>query len=103
MPSLKASAGPAICALLPRTQISPALGSSAPQISLISVDLPAPLSPSSAATSPGYTCQLTCFTAWTKPNDLERLRVSKISGWVLMLCLPLLQALAHHVDDHGRD
>src|SRR5881392_2524716 len=41
---------------------------------LISVDLPAPLSPTSAITSPSFTSKSTSVSACTEPNDLERPR-----------------------------
>ena len=45
----------------------PAEGLCAPDITLSSVDLPAPLSPSRATTSPGMTWKSTESSARTKP------------------------------------
>src|SRR5689334_6441409 len=42
---------------------------------LIRVDLPAPLSPTSAITSPSRTSKSTSLSACTEPNDLERPRI----------------------------
>src|SRR5207248_6210440 len=47
-----------------------------PAMHLISVDLPAPLSPTSAITSPWRTSKSTSVSAWTEPNDLEIARSS---------------------------
>src|SRR5438046_6603707 len=47
-----------------------------PATHLISVDLPAPLSPTSAITSPLRTSRSTSVSAWTEPNDLETPRSS---------------------------
>src|ERR1044072_9087925 len=41
-----------------------------PEITLTSVDLPAPLSPTRATTSPGLTVKFTLFRAWTAPKRL---------------------------------
>src|ERR671935_2395504 len=48
-----------------------------PAMHLISVDLPAPLSPTSAITSPSRTSKSTSVSACTEPNDLEIPRISR--------------------------
>src|SRR5215212_3559909 len=48
----------------------PASGFSKPQMIFISVDLPAPLSPSSPSTSPLRSCRLTSRSATTGPKRL---------------------------------
>src|SRR4051812_21321172 len=48
-----------------------------PAMHLISVDLPAPLSPTSAIVSPARTSKSTSFSAWTEPNDFETFRSSR--------------------------
>src|SRR5260221_860651 len=53
---------------------------------LISVDLPAPLSPTSAITSPWRTSKSTSVSAWTEPNDFETPRSSR-RGWSLTGCV----------------
>src|SRR5437763_16196453 len=47
-----------------------------PATHLIRVDLPAPLSLTSAITSPSRTSKSTSVSAWTEPNDLEIARSS---------------------------
>src|SRR5262245_39174691 len=47
-----------------------------PEMILISVDLPAPLSPTSATTSPAYTSKSTWSSACTAPKRLETPLVS---------------------------
>src|SRR5947209_14577788 len=46
-----------------------------PATHLIRVDLPAPLSPTSATTSPFRTSKSTSESAWTDPNDFDRPRI----------------------------
>src|SRR2546423_5946269 len=53
-----------------------------PAMHLIRVDLPAPLSPTSAITSPCRTSRSTSVSAWTEPNDFETPRSSR-RGWSL--------------------
>src|SRR5207248_5060893 len=48
-----------------------------PAMHLISVDLPAPLSPTSAITSPLRTSKSTSVSACTEPNDFETPRSSR--------------------------
>src|SRR5581483_8550251 len=48
-----------------------------PAMHLISVDLPAPLSPPSAITSPRRTSKSTSVRAWTEPKDLDTPRSSR--------------------------
>src|SRR5918996_1205533 len=48
-----------------------------PAMHLISVDLPAPLSPTSAMTSPERTSKSTSASACTEPNVFERSRISR--------------------------
>ena len=45
---------------------------------LISVDLPAPLSPTSAMTSPARTSKSTSVRAWTEPKLFVTFRASSI-------------------------
>src|SRR5436190_24253277 len=54
---------------LPSKRISPLSAVCVPAMHLISVDLPAPLSPTSAITSPCRTSKSTSLSAWTEPND----------------------------------
>src|ERR1022692_142117 len=50
--------------------LTPESGVSAPVITLMSVDLPAPFSPTSAWTSPSRSSKETPFRAWTPAKDL---------------------------------
>src|SRR4029077_1339114 len=74
MPSLAASFGPWIWTSSPSNRISPLSGECVPAMHLISVDLPAPLSPTSAITSPLRTSKSTSVSACTDPNDFVMLR-----------------------------
>ena len=53
---------------LPSNRISPLSAACVPAMHLISVDLPAPLSPTSAITSPCRTSKSTSVSASTEPN-----------------------------------
>src|SRR5437764_15173677 len=55
-----------------------------PATDLISVDFPAPLSPTSAITWPSRTSKSTSASAWTEPNDFEIPRSSRIGAAALM-------------------
>src|SRR5437868_12766206 len=62
----------------PSKQISPSSTGWMPATHLISVDLPAPLSPTSAITSPSRTSKSTSVSACTDPNDFEIPRSSSV-------------------------
>src|SRR5689334_18018755 len=51
---------------------------------LMSVDLPAPLSPTRAMTSPAATRKSTWYSAWTAPNRFETPRSSR-TGWLSVI------------------
>src|SRR2546428_5113446 len=51
----------------PWKAMSPFQGRSRPAMHLRVVDLPAPLGPSRATSSPGLTCRLTLWTTWRNP------------------------------------
>src|SRR3954447_26713607 len=57
--------------------MSPVSAVCVPAMHLMSVDLPAPLSPTSAITSPLFTSMSTPLSACTEPNDLVRFRSSR--------------------------
>ena len=61
----------------PSTRIDPPSAACTPDSTLISVDLPAPLSPTSAITSAGRTSRSAPRRASTLPNDLKMPRISK--------------------------
>ena len=70
MPSSLARCGVPIAVGLPSTTISPPSGSVRPASTLISVDLPAPLAPTSPCTSPGTIDSETPRSACAPPYDL---------------------------------
>src|SRR5215207_5890115 len=59
-----------MCTSLPSNEIVPPSAGWIPAIVFTSVDLPAPLSPTSATTSPGRTSKSTSLSAWTGPKLL---------------------------------
>src|SRR5262245_7740253 len=69
MPSARANAGVICGTSRPATVSRPASGRSAPVMILISVDLPAPFSPTIACTSPACSSKEPEQTALTPPND----------------------------------
>src|SRR3954451_17542414 len=77
MPRAEASFGPWMLTGEPRKRTSPSSIGWMPAMHLISVDLPAPLSPTSAIVSPARTSKSTSFSAWTEPNDFETFRSSR--------------------------
>src|SRR5215813_14221792 len=70
MPARCASSGLVNETSRPSMWIVPASGRCTPDTILMSVDFPAPFSPSSACTSPAPMSNLTPFSAWTPENDL---------------------------------
>src|SRR5215212_2098110 len=70
MPSATASVGLVIVTSRPSNEIVPESSGWMPAIVLTSVDLPAPLSPTRATTSPGRTSKSTLLSAWTGPKLL---------------------------------
>src|SRR5690606_39684304 len=71
MPSAVASFGLVIVTGRPSQRIVPLSAGCTPAITLIIVDLPAPLSPTRATTSPAYTSSEASVSACTAPNRLE--------------------------------
>src|SRR5438874_2672712 len=70
MPRPTASAGPCSTVSTPCQRIVPESAAKMPETTLISVDLPAPLSPTRATTSDGRTSKRTSVSACTAPNRL---------------------------------
>jgi hypothetical protein len=70
MPSRRACAGPASSILSPCQRSSPALGWISPYMTLTSVDLPAPFSPSSAWILCGMRSRLMASFAKSSPKRL---------------------------------
>src|SRR5208337_640560 len=102
MPFSRPSWGVAKLIGSPPRRISPASWRNTPEIALMIVDLPAPLSPASATTSPGWTSKDTAFSACTAPKDFETFRIDRIGSASLNLS-PSHQAALGLVDEHRND
>ena len=102
MPSSMASRAERIDDLLGRAHRSspPSIGCT-PEIALISVDLPAPLSPSNATTSPSRSVIDAFFSARTLPNDLLMLSQPEHFRRLIAPCGVLLQQSVQ--DEHRQD
>src|ERR671911_2850038 len=70
MPRSVASVGPVIFTSCPSKRICPSSAEWIPAIVFTRVDLPAPLSPTRATTSPSWTSKSTTLSAWTGPKLL---------------------------------
>src|ERR1700722_7986915 len=107
MPLSRPSCGETNATRRPSRTISPSSAWNTPEIALISVDLPAPLSPAKATTSPGKTSRETLFNAWTPPKCLETLRTPRIGASSLNLPSSQKTTLRlideHRNNDHGAD
>src|SRR3954447_7108829 len=87
MPSRAASRGSWIVTGWPSKRIWPLSMLLIPAMHFTSVDLPAPLSPTSAVTSPRWTVRSTSCSTCTGPKRLFSFRISRI-GSVIHLLLP---------------
>src|SRR5579862_6710726 len=76
MPRFSAARGEPMAAIVPSTRISPSSARCAPARIFMSVDLPAPFSPTSTSTSPRYNVSETPESARTPGNDFPMLRIS---------------------------
>src|SRR5918999_240160 len=114
IPRFRASMGESIVTSSPSRRIWPSSGWWTPLRHLMSVDLPAPLSPSSARISPSRNSRLTSSRASVAPNRFVRLLTSRIG--VSAVCsrptsFPLglegaetpLEIPAKHVVLYGKD
>src|ERR1041384_6971679 len=101
MPRSSASRGESRGTGVPSTRYVPALGGWTPARILISVDLPAPLSPSRQWTSPRRSRRLTSWRAATVPNRL--LTPSSSRMWSARAMSPRPRDAAAHVvvEQHG--
>ncbi len=72
MPASRASSGEEKLISLPASLIVPSSGRTAPEIALIRVDLPAPLSPMTARISPGIRSKSAWSMAVTRPLALHQ-------------------------------
>src|SRR5271155_4897892 len=84
------------------SSISPLSSWKTPETALIRVDLPAPLSPAKATTSPGCTSRETPASACTPPKCLVALRTVRIGARSLNLT-PSQKPALRLVDEHGND
>src|ERR1700733_5194148 len=100
MPLSRPSCGETNATRRPSRNISPSSVWNTPEIALISVDLPAPLSPAKATTSPGKTSNETLLRAWTPPKCLDTLRTTRIGASSLNLP-PSQEPTLRLVDEHG--
>src|ERR1700679_3691313 len=85
MPLSRAACGETNDTLAPSSSISPSSTWNTPEIALIRVDLPAPLSPAKATTSPGCTSSETPASACTPPKCLVALRTVRMRATHLNL------------------
>src|SRR5664280_2778583 len=97
---------------LPSKKISPLSYAMIPATHLIRVDLPAPLSPTSAMTSPLFTSKSTSVSAWTEPKAFEMLRRSRSGAsfatdlaphFLLPPARERVQRHSRHEEDAGND
>src|ERR1700761_5884249 len=84
IPRLIATDGELISTGCPSIRISPSSGLYSPYRTDISVDLPAPFSPSSACTSPAITSKSTRSLATTEPNFFVIPLSSRAGGLALV-------------------
>src|SRR5262245_51665794 len=102
MPQARASCGVAKSTRPPSKRISPSSQRCTPEIALMRVDLPAPLSPASATTSPACSSIDTLSSACTPPKRLETLRTES-SGAASVILPSSGEAPLALVDQHGDD
>src|SRR5271167_188998 len=100
MPFSRPSWGVAKLIGSPPSRISPSSWRNTPEIALMIVDLPAPLSPATATTWPGKTSNDTRFSACTAPKVFETLRTERIGSLNLSSSQ---QAPLGLVDEHRYD
>src|SRR5437868_3437947 len=104
MPSCIAFFGVWMSTFLPSMRISPWSGRCTPDRILISVDLPAPLSPTRPTDSPSAITRSTPFRAWTPEYHLCRPRHSMMGGFIGHLYLDAACGAAQpRIGDDGED
>src|SRR4051794_3555457 len=99
MPSACASCGLVIVAGRPSNVIVPESAACTPASTLTSVDLPAPLSPTSATTWPGPTSRSTSVSAATAPNVFETPRSERTES--VPCSAGMAEALMRLLDPQG--
>src|SRR5580704_2452612 len=99
IPSRSPAFGPSIVTGLPSTSIVPLSAMYAPARIFISVDLPAPFSPTSACTSPAATSKDTPSSARTPGNDfvIAVIRSKGVSAKAMLLRV----GFSERADRHG--
>src|SRR6218665_3672069 len=85
----RASPGPLKCTGLPSISMRPPSGMSAPDSTFDTVDLPAPLSPTSPSTSPGATSRFTPRNDCTAPKLLVMFSMRTRAGFASLLTAAL--------------
>src|SRR5260370_1157388 len=93
MPRSSASFGDSNCTGLPSTRYWPEEGACTPASVLISVDLPAPLSPSRQCTSPRLRRSVTPLSAITLPKNLLTFSSARIVSPVSAVAVSLAVVL----------
>src|ERR1700722_9889319 len=87
---------------LPQYLIVPVSGLCTPEIVLIKVDLPAPLSPAKASTSPGWRVNDTSLSAWRPPKRFEICSRSN-RGSLFEVSIALFPSTFLHLINQHRD
>src|SRR6266436_5602015 len=101
MPASLAWCGVSRCISVPQYLIVPVSGLCTPEIVLIKVDLPAPLSPAKARTSPGLRVNDTSLSACRPPKRFEICSRSS-SGSLLEAFITLFpRAFLNLIDEYG--
>ena len=78
MPSFRAALGLSIVAVLPSNSMTPRSGRTMPASTFVSVDLPAPLSPTSAWIEPRSTTRFMSSSTTVPPKRLAMVRTNRI-------------------------
>src|SRR5579875_834659 len=102
MPSRSASRGPPIVTSSPSISIVPESAGCAPARIFMSVDLPAPFSPTSACTSARSTSRSTPSSARTPGNVLTIPRMRSSGACIVLVCVSLRELSDGDVDLLGR-
>src|ERR1700676_5535637 len=101
MPSRSAARGPSMSTRLPSTSISPESAGCAPERIFMSVDLPAPFSPTRACTSPATTSNVTPSSARTPGKVLTMSRICNRGADRVMAAVLLSVGLGKPPDGDG--
>src|SRR5829696_7504584 len=91
MPRSCACAGEVMVTGLPSNVTCPSSGGYTPAMVLTRVDLPAPLSPTRATTSPASTLNSMSLRAWTAPKRLDTPVIDSTGAEVVVMLCSLLR------------